>query len=69
MTTTNENDGDMVFIVTLPSAISYRQCVLGEGSTKEEAMADAFGPKPWPKSARKSDCYRVTRDELQAMRD
>tara|TARA_R110002126_G_scaffold5288_2_gene28073 strand:- start:1284 stop:1493 length:210 start_codon:yes stop_codon:yes gene_type:complete len=68
METNNQNDGDTVFIVTLPSAISYRQCVLGEGETKEQAMADAFGPKPWPKIARKADCYEVTRDELQAMR-
>lgn len=59
-----------VYVVTLPSA--YRlghQCLLGQGATKDEAMADAFGPKPWPKSARNADCYAVTEDEAQAMRE
>jgi hypothetical protein len=68
METDNQNDGDTIYIVTLPSAISYRQCVLGEGQTKAEAMEDAFGPKPWPQSARKANCYKVTRDELHQMR-
>ena len=58
-----------VFVVTMPSAVSYRQCLLGQGATKAEAMADAFGPKPWPKSARSADCYAVTDAEPDALRD
>lgn len=59
-----------VWVVTVPS--SYRmghQCFLGEGASKAAAMADAFGPKPWPRSARNVDCYAVTPDRAQEMRE
>jgi hypothetical protein len=59
---------ETVFVVTAPSAVSYRQCLLGQGATKAEALTDAFGPKPWPKSAKNADCYSVTLDELDALR-
>lgn len=58
-----------VYVVTLPSAVSLRQCLLGSGATKQEAMTDAFGPKPWPKCARDADCYATTEDALQEMRE
>jgi len=73
-TNATHNDGDKnqmetekTYIVTTQSAISYRQCLLGQGSTKEEAMTDAFGPRPWPRSARNADCYEVTREELDVI--
>ncbi len=58
-----------VYVVTVLSAYRECQCLLGSGPTKADAMADAYGPKPWPKSARLADCYEVTEDELQAMRE
>ncbi len=62
------NSSPLVFVVTAPSAISFRQCLLGHGSTKAEAMTDAFGPKPWPRSAKNADCYEVTEEEFEALR-
>lgn len=64
------NNENLIWIVTTPSA--YRdghQCLLGEGATKAEAMADAYGPKPWPKSAKHADCSQVTAAALQEMKD
>lgn len=58
-----------VWIVTVPSAIDSHQCFIGQGGTKADAMADAYGPKPWPKTARLAKCYQVTKDEAQALRD
>ncbi len=37
----------MKYIITKPSAVHLGVCVLGSGDTKNEAMIDAFGPKPW----------------------
>ncbi len=69
MTTTTESS--LVFVVTSPSAMSYRQCLLGHGATKAEALANAFGPKPWgphsARSARSADCYEVTQNELEEL--
>ncbi len=59
----------LVWVVTMPSAVSYRQCLLGEGATAAEAMADAYGPKPWPKSSRNADCREVTEDEAESLRE
>ena len=58
------NQTSTVFVVLSPSSISLRLCFLGYGSTKEEAMADAFGPKPWPRSAKSAICKEVSEDEF-----
>lgn len=55
---------NLVWVVVVPSAVSHRMCLLGEGASKAEAMADAYGPKPWPKSAKHADCYPVSEGEL-----
>lgn len=60
------------FAVTLPSAISGT-CVLGSGPTKDAALTDAYGPKPWSpwtkKSAKSADVIEVTEDELAALHE
>jgi hypothetical protein len=63
-----DSNPDMIWIVTLPSAYRQHQCLLGEGQTKAEAMDEAFGPKPWPKSSRNADCHQVTREELEEIK-
>lgn len=62
------NQTSTVFVVVAPSAISLRTCLLGHGATKEEAMTDAFGPKPWPRSAKNAICKEVTEDEFFDLR-
>jgi hypothetical protein len=62
------NQTSTVFVVLSPSAISLRTCLLGHGATKEEAMTDAFGPKPWPRSAKAAICKEVTEDEFFDLR-
>lgn len=57
-----------IWVVTAPSAYRFRNCLLGQGATKTEAMADAYGPKPWPKSARYADCFEMTFDELEQLK-
>jgi hypothetical protein len=57
-----------IWVVTMPSAYRFRNCLLGHGETKTEAMSDAFGPKPWPKSARNADCSEMTFDELEQLK-
>jgi hypothetical protein len=61
------------WVVTRPSAISGT-CLIGEGATKQAAMAEAFGPKPWSSYAKglvkRSDIYVVqSEDDLQSLRD
>lgn len=64
----NMNTEHKIWVVTAPSAYRFRNCLLGEGKTKLEAMADAYGPKPWPKSARYADCFEMTFDELEKLK-
>ena len=42
------------FIVSKQSAVHIGSCILGSGDTKEEALIDAYGPKPWSSYAKKS---------------
>lgn len=57
-----------IWVVTMPSAYRLGHlCVLGQGQTQAGAMADAYGPKPWPKSARNADCSEMTSDELEQL--
>lgn len=57
------------YAVLMESAISYRLCLLGEGDSPESALVNAYGPKPWPKSARKCIVREVTLDELEELRN
>lgn len=62
----------MKYIVTKQSGINAnRQCLLGHGDTKAEALADAYGPKPWSpgtiKSAKSANIRQVTEDELNEL--
>jgi hypothetical protein len=52
------------YVVLMPSAISDRLCLLGEGPTADAAMSDAYGPKPWPKSSKRAIVRLVTEEEL-----
>jgi hypothetical protein len=60
------------FVVTRPSAISGT-CLLGEGATRNAAIADAYGPKPWSpyvaKQIKSADIYPVNEVELEALRE
>ena len=60
-----------VFVVTMPSAISARDCFLASGPTKAAAMEDAIGPKPWTayqkRLARKADVREMSAAEADAM--
>jgi hypothetical protein len=42
------------FVVSKPSAIHIGSCILGTGDTKDAALIDAYGPKPWTPYAKKS---------------
>ena len=57
-----------MFIIEKPSAISFRNCLLGQGETEKEAWEDAYGPKPWSpyvkKSAKGAWSREVTEEEL-----
>jgi hypothetical protein len=56
------------FIIESPSAIGFRNCLIGSGDTEAAAWADAFGPKPWSPSAKRAArsawAREVTPDEL-----
>ncbi len=64
---------DKVWVVTKPSA--YRMghvCFLGRGSSKDEALRDAYGPKDqWGnltrRSMRDADVYETTVAEADEM--
>ena len=59
----------MIYVVLMESAINpFRMCLLGEGSTAQAAMEDAYGPKPWPRSSRQAVVRQVTEDELLDLR-
>jgi hypothetical protein len=42
------------YIVSKQSAVHIGSCILGSGDTKEKALEDAYGPKPWSTYAKKS---------------
>jgi len=60
------------FIIETPSARSGN-CLLGEGTSEAAAWADAFGPKPWGPSARRSAraswCREVDSEELEQLHE
>jgi hypothetical protein len=60
---------DKVFVILASSAISFRNCLLGEGNTEKEAWIDAFGSLKKPKHAKTAFCKEVTLDELDELRD
>ena len=53
------------------SGIHAGSCILGTGDTKEQALVDAYGPKPWSPYAKKSmrdACVReVTEEEFEQL--
>ena len=59
----------MKYIVSKQSGAHIGSCILGTGDTKEEALVDAFGPRPWSdwnkKSERTSCCREVTDEEFE----
>ena len=62
----------MKYIIEAPSAVSFRNCVIGDGDTPAQAWADAYGPKPWSpyskKCAKNAWVREVTEDELNEIR-
>ena len=42
------------FIVSKQSGVHAGSCIIGSGDTKEDALIDAYGPKPWTPYAKKS---------------
>jgi hypothetical protein len=50
------------FIVSKPSGIHAGSCILGTGDTKESALVDAFGPKPWPPGVKRSASSACVRE-------
>jgi hypothetical protein len=63
-----------IFVVLTRSAYLDKDCILGQGVTKKEAIEDAFGPKSsWGNSSKRS--YKnswvkeMTEDEFNAMRE
>ena len=42
------------FIVSKLSGIHAGSCIIGTGDTKQKALEDAYGPKPWSSYAKKS---------------
>jgi hypothetical protein len=42
------------FIVSKFSGIHAGSCIIGTGDTKQQALEDAYGPKPWSPYAKKS---------------
>ena len=57
------------YVVLKESAINpYRMCLLGEGSSPDQAMTDAYGPKPWPRSSRSALVKEVDANELEELR-
>lgn len=57
-----------MFVIESQSAYQFRNCLIGSGETEAAAWADAFGPKPWGPSAKKSArnawVREVTQDEF-----
>ena len=63
-----------MFIVQKQSGVNIlKMCLLGSGKTKAEALADAYGPKPWSpytaKSAKTAIVREVTDEEFENMRE
>lgn len=59
------------FIVSKLSGVHAGSCIIGTGDTKEAALIDAYGPKPWGPYAKKSmrdACVReVTEEEFEEL--
>jgi len=57
------------FIVSKQSGVHAGSCILGSGDTKEDALIDAYGPKPWSpynkKSMRDSCVREVSLEEYE----
>ena len=64
-----------MFIIQAPSAYRFgHMCLLGEGTTKESAWLDAYGPDYKSPSVRKTirrsgaECVEITDEELNERR-
>jgi len=61
----------MIWIVTTPSAYRMNhECFLGKGSTKNEALEDAYGPREsWSNATRRAikaaNARQVSEDEAR----
>lgn len=59
------------FIVSKQSGIHAGSCIIGSGDTKEKALIDAYGPKPWSTYSKKSmrdACVReVSMEEFEEL--
>lgn len=44
----------MKYIVSKQSGVHAGSCILGSGDTREAALVDAFGPRPWTQYQKKS---------------
>jgi hypothetical protein len=70
--TTGANTVSRVWVVTAPSAVHMGVCFLGRGATKNEAIADAYGPN-WQRhsrtrqNVRHADIYETTVAEADAL--
>jgi len=65
-TPSNSASAVYVYVILAPSAIGFRNCLLGQGATEREAWLDAFGPScngRKPKGARNPWCEGVTLEE------
>lgn len=75
MNTTAPSKSPLVWIVTTPSA--YRaghQCLIGSGSSKNDALEQAYGPREdWGKSTkasiRRATIEQVSEDTLHEMEE
>jgi hypothetical protein len=60
-----------MFIISKQSGVHAGSCILGGGKTKEEALIDAYGPKPWTeynKKSMRSACVReVSYEEYEKL--
>ena len=62
----------VAYVVTAPSGVQYRHCLLGVGATEKEAWLDAYGPEckgKKPKHARSASCMQVTEEELENLQE
>jgi hypothetical protein len=59
------------FVVSKQSGIHAGSCILGSGDTKDEALIDAYGPKPWTpyqkRSMRDARIREVTSEEFESL--
>jgi hypothetical protein len=50
------------YIVSKPSGVHAGSCILGTGDSKAEALADAYGPKPWSPYTKRSAASACVRE-------